>query len=118
MAGIPVKVFSRAGLHADGWGETNMRFKIRPDEDVAVAQFDIWLKPESHRAFSRIWISVNNDAAFECVVEHNALTSVQVSCDCPAGQVARIAVGCDNLVLEKGQDARPLSYKLRAVHFS
>ena len=112
------KIFSAAGLHQDGWCETAVRFKARPTQDSSLVQFDIWLKQEPLRAQSHLWVSVNDGDAFECALPHNCLTSVQVACVCEDGQPASIAIGCDNIVSDKGEDVRNLSYNLHAVHFS
>lgn len=117
VTGIKKDIFAVSGLHDDGWCETSMRFKARPSRDVTTLQFELWLKEESTKDSSRLAITIGDDAPFECRLPHDCVTTVQVACDCDEGELVSVAVVCDNVVCDKGEDVRPLSYKLRGAHF-
>ena len=111
-------VFDVSGIHEDGWCEPLVTFKVGVNSDVSLCQLAIWLMREPDRQHSHFSVRFGSSKSFEFDLLHERTSCVQIACPSISGGVIEAALHCDNLVSDKGQDLRPLSFKINSVAFA
>lgn len=112
------EIIDFSGLYEDGWCEPVLRCTLRVLKDSTRCQLGVWLKPELERVTGNFSVSVNGRHSFQCRVPHDVSTIVQVACPASAGDTVVLDISCDNLVVDKGSDLRPLSFLLTSLGLS
>jgi hypothetical protein len=112
------EILDSSGAYDDGWCEPALQCKVRVPQAVKRCQFGLWLKPQLNRSNSNFTIAINGRKSFHCAVPYDVDTMVQVACGAIAGETVTIGVSCDTLVVDKGTDLRPLSFRLTSLIFS
>jgi hypothetical protein len=107
-----------SGLYEDGWAEGRFTCSVAAHDRVDACVIALWLKPEPGRTHSLFKIRINGGDRARYQVRHDARTLVHLPCSISPGQEATLEINCDNDVIEKNNDDRPLSFKLDMLRFS
>jgi GT2 family glycosyltransferase len=101
------------GLYDDGWCEAASSLKMRARDASAVLQFTIWLAPAAGSpATARFAAQIDRNDPLVFDVPLGIAVRVHLASVHEAGRQLTLSLLCDGSVLDRGDDIRPISFRL------
>jgi hypothetical protein len=105
-----------SGCEADGWSEPKLRLRVVATEKISAIAFDVWFPEEEGGKESALFIiSSQGSPSVFINVPAGEPTTLTLPSYSETGWDTSILLTCDNVVKNKGQDIRVLSFVVHAI---